>query len=118
MPLYPSLQNATVSTLTVLFPFTNLRAVSPPLSAAGYVLAIINLDPTNSIIVNFETSEDGVHADENSTYTYTVGPGSQAKLGLAEPFPETYFAITANSQGPSYPTVAVQWCVRFVPVAS
>ena len=108
----PALQAANVSTLTPLLAFTNLQGLCPPVAVSAFTLAIINLDPTNSITVNFEVSEDGIHPDAGRSYTYTVGPGQQQSLQIAEPFLDSYFAITASSMGPSFPVVAVEWCVR------
>lgn len=112
MSLPNGLQSANISTLTPLFPFTNLALAVGPIPVTAFILAIINLDPTNSIIVNFEVSEDGIHPDAARSYNYEVAPGMQQSLSISGPDADTYFAITAQSMSPSFPTVAVKWAVR------
>lgn len=118
MDVYP-LSPAPVSVLTELLPFTDLSGVIPVLNVSkfgfaldSFLLIVDNVDPTNTVTVTFETSEDGVSVDTATVYSYTIAPGQQATLEIGPEFTRTYFSISAETQGPSWPTANVNWGVR------
>jgi hypothetical protein len=102
----------TVSTLTVLYPYTELSALYPTIDFDSILMAVINLDETNPVDVTFWTSEDGVHPDGSFTYSYTIDPQTQQSLEIDNLTPRAFFSISASSQGPGYPPVIVQAYVR------
>lgn len=117
MDIFP-LTTTSVSVLTVLMPFTDIAkaAASANVSYADILetvlFAVINKDPANTVTVIFETSEDGVTPDTALIWTYNIGPGQQCSLEIGPKFIRKFFAITAHTQSPGFPTASVQWTAR------
>jgi len=91
-----------VSTLTTLLQFqtwTNLDSL---------LVALVNLDTTNPVTLRVETSEDGIHPDDE--YFEKVAPaGKQASIEIGPSARRTYWRVSAYTASPAYPTVAVKW---------
>jgi hypothetical protein len=98
-----------VSTLTVLKAFTNLGSYYHTL-----LFVVQNTDNTNTVTVTIETSEDGVYADQHVLWSLSCPAQKQASLEVGPGLLRRYWRISANSQGPGYPTVALKWAVRGV----
>ncbi len=95
-----------VSTLTPLLPFTALVRYQLLL------FSVQNVDPTNTVTVFIETSEDGESVDTALVYTYTLEPGQQASLQVGPDQIRTYYSLSAQTLGPSFPTAQVTWKLR------
>lgn len=95
-----------VSTVTPLLAFTDLSDYQIIL------LAVQNVDPSNEVTVFFETSEDGVSVDTTLVYTYTIQPGQQCSLQISPDNMRSFFAITAQTDAPSFPTAQVTFQAR------
>jgi hypothetical protein len=98
-----------VSTLTVLKAFTNLGSTYHTL-----LFCLQNTDVSNSVTVTIETSEDGVYPDAAVLWTLNCPPQKQVSLEVGPGLLRRYWRLSANTAGPSYPTVAASWCVRGV----
>ena len=95
-----------VSVATPLLPFTSFNRYQQLL------FAVQNLDPTNVVVVTIETSEDGVSVDTQLVYQYQIGPGQQCSLEIGPGNLRNFFSITAQTQGPSFPTADVTFQVK------
>jgi hypothetical protein len=94
---------ANVSTLTTLLPFTD---VSDYNSVSAH---LINLDATNEVTLIFDTSVGGGRPNLSKRYTATAGPGEECSIDTAMPMWAKYVRLSAQTTGPGYPTVQVQW---------
>lgn len=90
-----------VSTLTPLLPFFDFSLFQVIL------LSVQNVDPTSSVTVYFETSEDGINSDPQLTYSYTILPGQQCSLEVGPQQIRRYYSISAETTGPSFPVANV-----------
>lgn len=89
-----------VSTLTVLQPYTDL------LNQA--LIAVVNLDATETVTVILSMCEDGVHSDESSEVQ--IPPGCQRSFRV-NAFPlDRYFKLEAHTDGQP---ALVKWVVRY-----
>lgn len=98
-----------VSTLTVLKAFTNLGSYYHTL-----LFVVQNTDAVNTVTFTVETSEDGEYPDQHVLWTISCCAQKQASLEVGPGLLRRYWRISANSQGPDYPTVSVKWAVRGV----
>lgn len=60
----------------------------------------------------FPDSEDGIYPDANVIWTLNCPPQKQASVEIGPGLLRRYWRLSANSAGPSYPTVATLWGVR------
>lgn len=94
-----------VSTLTPLLPFYDFSKFQVVL------LTVQNVDPTNSVTVYFETSEDGFSVDNALTYQFTILPGEQCSLEVGPQQVRKYYSIAAETASP-FPVAQVTFEVR------
>lgn len=102
--LIPFAAPTQVSTLTVLLDPTDFAG-----ELVGLLLEVVNLDPTNPVTVKLEPIPDLVHPDPVKTSTLTIAPGTSGSTELQPMILRQAFTITAQTAGPSYPVVEVQW---------
>lgn len=101
-----SVTPTTVSTLTVLMPFTELAAELETL-----LFYVLNQSATETVTATLETSEDGVLADSDRTYTLTAPPSTQASQEVQLPL-RTYWRLSASTASPTFNTASVRWGVK------
>ncbi len=90
-----------VSTLTVLQDYALLQQQA--------LIAIINLDPAETVTVVLYTSEDGVHFDEPNEVE--VPPLRQRSFRLSPV--DGYCCLKAYTAAP-HPVALVKWIIRYV----
>lgn len=95
-----------VSTVAPLLPFTAFTRYQLLL------VSVQNVDPTNPVQVTIETSEDGESVDTQLVYQYTIQPGQQCSLQIGPDQIRSFYAISAQTAGPSFPTAQVTWKVK------
>lgn len=93
-----------VSTLTVLKAFFDVAS-----SYSSALFALTNLDATNPVTFIVETSEDGSHADGDTSWSFTVAPGTQQSLEVGGVL-RRYWRISAQTTNP-YPVAQVTWTI-------
>lgn len=101
--------NVTVSTLTVLKAFTNLGSTYHTL-----LFVLHNTSASSNTTMLVETSEDGTYADAHIKWTVTCPPGKQASVEVGPGILRRFWRLSAYSDSPSYPEVAVKWAIRGV----
>lgn len=92
-----------VSTLTTLETFTLFEGFKTLL------FTVVNLDSSNSVTMILETSQDGIHPDDDKTYLVSAGPGKQASNEVGPCPLRRWWRISAQTQSPTFPIVAVKW---------
>lgn len=95
-----------VSTLTPLLPFTSFS------HHQLLLFSVQNLDPTNAVEVTIETSEDGTSVDTQLVYQYTIQPGQQCSLEVGPDQLRSFYALSAQTSSPSFPTANVTWKIK------
>lgn len=73
----------------------------------GLLLEIQNLDSTNSVTVNLVPIPGGTNPDSAKTTSITVAAGKSGSIELEPWILRQQWEVTAQTAGPSYPTVEV-----------
>ena len=102
--VHPLSASTPVSTLTPLLAFEDLGKYY-----GSILLVVINLSLTDQVHMVVDTSEDGVHLDNDKQQDVVALPGCQASSEIGPHLVRRYFALSAYTDGPGYPTANVQW---------
>lgn len=100
-----------VSTLTPLVEWTSVTDFVKAL------FALQNTDGVNGVSLIVETSEDGVHPD--AEFWRAIAPaGDQVSYEIGPKEMRKFYRMSAVTASPGFPTVAVNWQMRGLPLAS
>lgn len=95
-----------VDALTVLLAYTDFGS-----DFADLCVLLDNTDPTIPVYLRVEPSHGGTRPMDSARTERSIAASSEDFVHIAYPNPFTFLRISAYTQTPAFPTVAVRWAV-------
>lgn len=113
--LYPKVINEyiapqNVSTLTTLLSATDLGS-----DYRSLCFIIENQDGANNVTLIVEASHTGTRFNGGRKQSITAAAGTEESIEVGEPNMYTFYRVSAQTDNPAFPVVAIRWAVLGLP---